>query len=169
MQLSKSYHFKSRCFRKNFQGVVLSKDDVRGGMRHHCSAWIIGGQGGKGGSRAGGAKIYILRTVFVKILKHLSLSLSADLCIHSYWLSRLRQASHRKMNQNSALRLRLWQFKNLTCPILQSHWFICTLTEQYSLIPVGLCSYSLHPLSGAFYLNSDLYLGSMNTVIESTG
>ena len=38
----------------------------------------------------------------------LSLSLNADLCIHFYWLSRLRQASHRKMIQSSALRLRLW-------------------------------------------------------------
>ena len=38
----------------------------------------------------------------------LSLSLSADLCIHFYWLSRLRQASHRKIIQNLALRLRLW-------------------------------------------------------------
>ena len=38
----------------------------------------------------------------------LSLSLSADLCIHFYWLSQLRQASHRKMIQSSALRLRLW-------------------------------------------------------------
>ena len=36
------------------------------------------------------------------------LSLSADLCIHSYWLSRLREASHRKMIQSSALRLRLY-------------------------------------------------------------
>ena len=27
----------------------------------------------------------------------LSLSLNANLCIHFYWLSRLRQASHRKM------------------------------------------------------------------------
>ena len=34
----------------------------------------------------------------------LSLSLSADLCIHFYWLSQLRQASHREMIQ----RLRLW-------------------------------------------------------------
>ena len=46
-------------------------------------------------------------------MKHLSLSLSADLCIQSYWLSRLRQASHRKMIQSSALRLR--RFKILTC------------------------------------------------------
>ena len=37
----------------------------------------------------------------------LSLSLNADLCIHFYWLSRLRQASHRKMIQSSVLRLRL--------------------------------------------------------------
>ena len=33
---------------------------------------------------------------------------SADLCIHFYWLSWLRQASHRKMIQRSELRLRLW-------------------------------------------------------------
>ena len=45
----------------------------------------------------------VLRTVFVKILKCLSLSLSADLCIHSYWLSWLRQASQGKMIQSSAL------------------------------------------------------------------
>ena len=63
-----------------------------------------------------------LRTVFVKILKRLSLS--ADLCIHSYWLSRLRQASHRKMIQSSALRLRLWRFKILTCPLLKSCLFV---------------------------------------------
>jgi hypothetical protein len=42
-----------------------------------------------------------------EILNSLSHSLSADLCIHFYWLSRLRQASHRIMIQNSALRLRL--------------------------------------------------------------
>ena len=43
----------------------------------------------------------------------LSVSLNADLCILFYWLSRLRLASHRKMIQSSALRLRLWlcQFK----------------------------------------------------------
>ena len=41
-------------------------------------------------------------------MKRLSLSLSDDLCIHSYWLSWLRQASYRKMIQNLALRLRLW-------------------------------------------------------------
>ena len=55
-----------------------------------------------------------LRTVFVKILTRLSLS--ADHCIHSYWLSRLRQASHRKKIQSSALRLKLWlgmPFQNL--------------------------------------------------------
>ena len=44
-------------------------------------------------------------------MKRLSLSLSADLCIHSYWLSQLGQASHRKMIQSSALRLRLCHFK----------------------------------------------------------
>ena len=60
------------------------------------------------------------RTVFVKILKRLSLSLSAYLCIHFYWLSWLRQASHRKLIQNSALRLRLRRFKILTCPLLKS-------------------------------------------------
>ena len=38
----------------------------------------------------------------------LSLCLIADLCIHFYWLSWLRQASLRKMIQSSALRLRLW-------------------------------------------------------------
>ena len=47
-------------------------------------------------------------------MKHLSLS--ADLCIHSYWLSQLRQASHRKMIQSSAL----WRFKILTCPLLKT-------------------------------------------------
>ena len=41
----------------------------------------------------------------------LSLILNADLCIHFYWLSRLRQASHRKMIQNLALRLWLCHFK----------------------------------------------------------
>ena len=53
-------------------------------------------------------------------MKRFSLSLIADLCIHSYWLSWLRQASHRKMIQSSALRLRLWRFKILTCPLLKS-------------------------------------------------
>ena len=66
----------------------------------------------------------LLRTVFVKILKRLSLSLNADLCIHSYWLSRLRQAGHRKMIQSSALRLRIWRFKILTCPLLKLR-FLC--------------------------------------------
>ena len=58
----------------------------------------------------------LLRTVFVKILKRLSLSLSANLCNHYYWLCWLRQASHRKMIQSSALRPRLWRFKILKCP-----------------------------------------------------
>ena len=62
----------------------------------------------------------VLRTVFVKILKRLSLSLSAYLCIQFYWLSWLRQASHRKLIQNSALRLRLRRFKILTCPLLKT-------------------------------------------------
>ena len=61
-------------------------------------------------------KLLHLRTVFVKILKHLSLN--AYLCIHFYWLSWLRQASHIKLIQNSALRLRLRRFKILTCPLL---------------------------------------------------
>ena len=55
-----------------------------------------------------------LRTV----LKRLSLSLSADLCIYSYWLSPLRQASRGKMIQSSELRWRLRHFKILTCPLL---------------------------------------------------
>ena len=33
---------------------------------------------------------------------------NADLCIHFYWLSWLRQASHRKMIQRAVLKLRLW-------------------------------------------------------------
>ena len=57
-----------------------------------------------------------LGTVFVKILKCLSLSLSAYLCIDIYWLSWLGLASHRKLIQNAALRLR--RFKILTCPLL---------------------------------------------------
>ena len=52
-------------------------------------------------------------------MKRLSLSLSSDLCIHSYWLSRLRQASYRKRIQSSALRLRLRCNKILTCPLLE--------------------------------------------------
>ena len=63
-------------------------------------------------------KVQHWRRGHVKILKRLSLSLNADLCIHSYWLSRLRQASQRKMIQSSALRLRLIRFKILTCPLL---------------------------------------------------
>ena len=65
-----------------------------------------------------------------------SLSLSPDLCIHFYWLSRLRQASHRKMIQSSALRLRLWRFKILTCPLLKldihhlQHWVNKNLLYQ---------------------------------------
>ena len=59
------------------------------------------------------------RTVFVKILRRLSLS--ADLCIHSYLLSQLRQASHRKMIQISALILRLWHIKILTCPLYKNY------------------------------------------------
>ena len=48
------------------------------------------------------------------------LSLNADLCIHFYWLSnKLRQASHRKMIQSSALRLRLWRFKISTRSLLR--------------------------------------------------
>ena len=48
----------------------------------------------------------------------LSLSPNADLCFHLYWLSRMGQASHRKIIQSSALRLRLRRFKILTCPLL---------------------------------------------------
>ena len=51
----------------------------------------------------------VWRTFFVKILKRLS----ADLCIHLYWLSRLRHESHRKITKNSALRLRLRRLGNL--------------------------------------------------------
>ena len=47
------------------------------------------------------------------------LGFSAYLCIYFYWLSWLRQASHRKLIQNSALRLRLRRFKILTCPLLK--------------------------------------------------
>ena len=36
------------------------------------------------------------------------LSFNADLCIHFYWLSQLRQASHKKKIQSSALKLWLW-------------------------------------------------------------
>ena len=50
-----------------------------------------------------------------QFLKRLSLSL----CIHFYWLSWLRLASHRKLIQNSALRLRLRRFKILTRPLLK--------------------------------------------------
>ena len=42
-----------------------------------------------------------------EILNWLSLSLSAELCIHFYSLSQLRQASQRKMIQCLALRLSL--------------------------------------------------------------
>ena len=49
-------------------------------------------------------------------MKRLCFSLSADLCIYSYWLSRLRQASHRKMIQSSALRLKTMTFQNLNMP-----------------------------------------------------
>ena len=59
-----------------------------------------------------------------------SLSLNANLCIHFYWLSRLRQASHRKIIQSSALRQRLWRFKILTCPLLK--------TLLYTII-LGIC------------------------------
>ena len=54
----------------------------------------------------------------------LSLSLNADLCIHFYCLSRLRQASHRKMIQSSALRLRLWL----------SHFKISSDTSAFKLL-----------------------------------
>jgi hypothetical protein len=46
-----------------------------------------------------------------EILNWHSRSLSADICIHFYCLSWLRQASQRKMIQSSFLRLRLSQFK----------------------------------------------------------
>ena len=51
-------------------------------------------------------KAYVSEEI-LNSLSH-SLSLSADLCIHFYWLSWLRQASHRKRIQSAALRLRLW-------------------------------------------------------------
>ena len=44
-------------------------------------------------------------------IQNRSFGLNADLWIHFYWLSRLRQASHRNMIQSSALRQRLCQFK----------------------------------------------------------
>ena len=63
-----------------------------------------------------GLKAYVSE----KILSLLSLrhSLSADICIHFHCLTSLRQASHRKMIQSSALRQRLRRFKILTCPLL---------------------------------------------------
>ena len=77
----------------------------------------------------------VLRTVFVKILKRLSLSLSlsADLCIHSYWLSQLKQASHRKMIQSSALRLE---------PSLSTQWSLVWsfIRDFFCISFVWLCS-----------------------------
>ena len=58
----------------------------------------------------------------------LSLSLNADLCIHFYWLSWLRQASHRKRIQSAALRLRLW----LRLFIISSDTPAFSLKESYS-------------------------------------
>ena len=52
------------------------------------------------------------------ILNSHCLSLNDNLCIHFYWLSWQRQASHRKMIQSSTLRLR--RFKILTCPLLKT-------------------------------------------------
>ena len=73
-------------------------------------------------------------------MKHLNLSLSADLCIHSYWLSWLRQASHRKLIQNSALRLR--RFKILTKTVLK---FISPLIScfKFCLFVVGIWHFIL--------------------------
>ena len=70
----------------------------------------------------------------------LSLSLNADRCIHFYWLSRLRQARHRKMIQSSALRLWLCHFKifsdtsafSRTFFISDIFWFLPFLTLVFS-------------------------------------
>ena len=73
-------------------------------------------------------------TVFVKILKRLSPN--ADLCIHSYWLSPLRQASHRKMIQSSALRLWLRHFKisSDTPAFSNSKWITWFINSKKYLI-----------------------------------
>ena len=55
--------------------------------------------------------LYLKAYVSEEVLNWHSLSLSSDLCIYFYCLSRLRQVSQRKMIQSSALRLRLSQFK----------------------------------------------------------
>ena len=71
-------------------------------------------------------KAYVSEEIFnCQSLRH---SLNSDLCIHFYWLSRLRLASCRKKNQSSAIRLRLWlchfkissdtpTFSSMTTPI----------------------------------------------------
>ena len=65
------------------------------------------------GEEKGSSNMTILRSklkayVSEEILNWHCLSLNADLCIHFYWPSRLRQASHRNMIQRSRLRLCLF-------------------------------------------------------------
>ena len=90
-------------------------------------------------------KLTLKTAVSEEILNNLSFS-AAELCIHFHWLNRLRQASHRKMIQSSALRLRLWCFKILTCPLLEyrakntnseiDYWKICIANlEEVSTLP----------------------------------
>ena len=82
---------------------------------------------------------------------HFSLSLSAYLCIHFYWLSWLRLASHRTMIQSSTLRLR--RFKILTCPLLKS-FIDCFHKKSFGQKSINLINFDSTLQIPYFQLNS---------------
>ena len=69
------------------------------------------------------------RPVIVRILKRLSLN--ADLCIHCYWLSRLRQASHRKNDSKFSTKTKTMTFQNLNMPPPSIHIYVQYISHLF--------------------------------------
>ena len=90
-----------------------------------------------------------------EILNWHCLSLNADLCIHFYWLSRLRQASYRKKIQSSALTLRLW-----LC-----HFKISSDTPTLSWLLLRIL---MNPLISDCHVRGQHYHSSENTILSYT-
>ena len=97
---------------------------------------------------------YLKACMYEEILNWHSLSLNDDLCIIFYWLSRLSQASHRKMIQSSALRQRLWlcQFK------------ICKMFNSFQLI---LWQTLILPFHGLFHPDYCVFIISTVVMLSS--
>ena len=92
-----------------------------------------------------------LETNFWMMFK--SLYIWRDLCIHFYWLSRLRQASHRKMIQSSALRL-------IACPSawsIQVSFFYVPKNYPKRIREKKQSPWTIQILSQNFFLNLAMF------------